>query len=192
MKKDSLLLRITLILLLLLGCNVIQLGQKTASTPMPSKTPTPLPVTPTHTPVSILGITEPIIVKGISVTNNWGISEKKDLELQILGAEVKESLQSGDSEPVYPDDRSTVFMDIFFSSKSLDASDWLALNANLICDTRTYQPERYGINIGDEGFLESVSLIFAVPSDSHFSGCALQLSNQREIPLATFFDDTTK
>jgi len=184
---------LTLIVLLLTGCGVSQL----TPTPLPpTATPTPVPTpsatpapTPTPTPVSVPGIDEPIVVENISVKDTFGMTATGDLEMQILGAHTEESLEGGDSGPVYPDDPSDIFLTLMLDLEGPSNSvHWVALNATLICDSGAHQAERSGLRVGEGGVLEGWLVIYAVPGDTDFRGCTVQLPDGRGIELASFFE----
>jgi hypothetical protein len=135
------------------------------------------------------GIDEPIVVENISVQDMFGTTATGDLEMQILEAYTEESLESGDSGPTYPDDPSDIFLTLMLDLEGPSNSvDWVALNATLICDSEAHQAERSGLRVGEDGLLEGWLVIYAVPGDTDFRGCTVQLPDGRGIELASFFE----
>ena len=178
MRKRKAFLAASLVLLLLAACGA------------PAATPTPVPptATPTPTPASIPGIDEPIVVEDISVEDSLGFTQSGDLELQILDAYTRDSLQSGDSAPIYPDDPSDVFLTLLFYADGPSNCDaWVTRNVTLVYGGEEYQAAYGGIQV-EEGKLAGWLLTFAVPGDSEFGQYGLQLPDGRSIGLAPFFE----
>lgn len=121
--------------------------------------------------------------------DSLGFTQSGDLELQILDAYTEDSLQSGDSAPIYPDDPSDVFLTLMLD---LDGPSncvyWIAQNAMLVYGGEEYQAARLGRKGGPGGTLAGELLIFAVPRDSEFGQYGLQLPDGRSIGLAPFFE----
>lgn len=105
-------------------------------------------------------------------------------KLQILDAHTQESLGSGDSA-TYPDDRSNVFLLISFTP---DLREWIPNNTAVVCDARRYDQVSSGY-VFDNGVVSKFYQFYVVPGDLNFPECILQLSDDRTIPLATFFGD---
>ena len=201
MNRPKLLLQIIgvmLVALLLAACG----APAATPTPVPpTATPTPVPptatptaipptATPTPTPVSIPGIDEPIVVEDISVKDPYlGFTVSGDLELQILDAYTEDSLQSGDSAPIYPDDPSDVFLTLMLDLDGpSNCLQWVFRNVTLLYGGEEYQAVRYGLQVGEEGKLAGWLLVFAAPRDSEFGQYGLQLPDGRRIGLAPFLE----
>jgi len=184
----------TLSLLLSVGCNISQptptpLPPTPTSIPTPSATPLPPTAVPTPTPASIPGIDEPIVVKNISVKDSFGMTATGDLEIQSLDAYAQESLEGGDAGPIHPDDTSNVFLTLLLDLDGPSNSvNWVALNTAFACGGVEYQAERTGLKVGEGGILAGWLLIYTVPGDTDFGGCTLQLPDEQEIALTSFFE----
>ena len=140
-------------------------------------------------PVSIPGIDEPIVVEDIVMKDSLGYTARGNLELQILDAYTEDSLQSGDSAPIYPDDPSDVFLTLMLDLDGPSGRvNWTAQNAKLVYGGEEYQAARLGRKAGPGGTLAGELLIFSVPRDSEFGQYALRLPQAQTIDLAPFFE----
>ena len=184
----------TLSLLLSVGCGISQvvptpLPPTPTSIPTPSATPLPPTAVPTPTPASIPGIDEPIIVENISVQDSFGLTATGDLEMKIIDAYTQESLEGGDTGPIYPGDTSNLFLTLLLELDGPSNSvNWVGLNGALVCGGVEYKAERTGLKVGEGGILAGWLLIYTLPGDTDFGGCTLQLPDEQEIPLASFFE----
>ena len=191
-----------LLLMILLGCRLFQGGTSSTSPTLPPTmiSTSPLPATPTASqpptiaptdlsPSSIPGIDEPIIIKGVSYKDSMGLTVKENVKMQILDALTEESKKSGDSGPIYPENRSDVFLTLKFNPMlNVNALDWVATNAEFKCDGRAHEAETVGIKVGNDGRLEALLITYVVPGDENFSECKLELPDGQLISLTPFFE----
>ncbi|MFZ2096529.1 MAG: hypothetical protein WAV05_07805 [Anaerolineales bacterium] len=169
---------------------VVLSGCASATTPVPpTLTPIPptatyTPIPPTSTPAPIPGIDEPIVVKNVTVKGSVGISLTGDIQLRLLSADTKESLDSQSDSHLLPGNIFLI-LGLWLSGQS-GSLQWIGQNATLTCGTDEYRVELWGIEVGDDGRLKAWRLIFEVPQDSDYGQCVFNLK-EYAVELGTLF-----
>jgi len=110
-----------------------------------------------------------------------GISLTADIQLRLLSADTKESLDSQLDSHLLPGNIFLI-LDLWLSGPL----DWIVQNAMLTCGTDEYKVEGWGLEVGDEGKLKAWQLIFEVPQDSDFGQCIFYLK-EHAVGLTTLF-----
>lgn len=160
-------LRITALLLTTLA--LLACGLFSSPNPIPTPTPiqptdTPAPPMPSPTPIRIPGVDDPVSL------------EEQDMKMLVLGVDLEAGEQPG-----------RLKLKLKYGPPfNLTDAEWIARNSELTCGAVSYSPQSFGFSFGDSGRLEHHLLIFDVPENVNFSECALHLSGDVEIPLASF------
>lgn len=153
-----------LTILALLACGLFSSPDPT---PAPIQPPDTLaPPTPSPTPIRIPGVDDPMSL------------EKQDMKLLVLGVDLEAGEQPG-----------RLKLKLKYGPPfDLPDAEWIARNSELTCGTTAYSIQSMGLYVGDTGKLEHYLLTFDVPENTNFSECALRLSDNVEIPLASFYE----
>ena len=150
----------------------------------PSETPTSIP--PTPTPMPVPGIDEPITLENVAVKDFLGNTWWGDIQLQLLKAYTKNSLDS-QSGTIFPRDPNDFFLLLELELTGQSGSlEWTASNATLTCGKNEYKADRFGIDIGEDGKFKSWQLIFEVLQDSDLRQGVFHIQ-EHAIELTTLF-----
>jgi hypothetical protein len=113
-----------------------------------------------------------------------GISLTGDIQLRLLSADTKESLDSQSDSHLLPGNIFLI-LDFLFSGQS-GSREWIVQNATLTCGTDEYKVELWGLDVGDDGRVKAWRLIFEVPQDSDYRQCVFNLK-EYAVELGTLF-----
>jgi hypothetical protein len=153
---------------------------------LPSRLPT---ATSEPALATIPGIDAPITIKNVNIKNSLGLTETVDIGMKIVDAIRQESLKSG-TEPIQPKEKGDIFLSLKLALEgSLNAIEWIALNALVVCGDETYQATNTGIEFS-AGLLKNWYVHYPIPAEVSFVDCSVQLPDGREIPLGRFFYGT--
>jgi hypothetical protein len=205
MKSYARIILILCVFLLNLSCGGGAALQNTA-TPLPSETPaatatitvTPTPVltstpTPTPTPESYYGITEPAVIKDISMKCVGGTTQKDTAWITFIEVRQEGSVKVGKDEVRSPKNGfafHTLLTTLEINFGCLD-SEAVGRELNLVCGDDTYKTSLWGLEFRDvEGKMTLYhTYVYEIPQATEFSACHVLLPNEKTVPMAPLSGD---